>query len=140
MPKSVLRAVLERMQFTLRRTRRTPPGASRLVQAMSAWLVKTRHDSSRHSRDARVYTLWSYDYGHAQTEYTRAPPTSVPRHATMTTTKKRQTSCVCRPSVSELCCGRPWSQRRHNHQNNHNKSPPPPAPRHQQQKRRATAT
>ena len=54
-PKSVLRAVLERMQFTLHATRRTPHGASRLVQAMSAWLVKTRRAPSRHSRDARVY-------------------------------------------------------------------------------------
>ena len=31
-PKSVLRAVLGRMQFTLHATRRTPHGASRLVQ------------------------------------------------------------------------------------------------------------
>ena len=36
-PKSVLRAVLGRMQFTLHATRRTPHGASRMVQAMSAW-------------------------------------------------------------------------------------------------------
>ena len=55
MPKSVLRAVLGRMQFTLHATRRTPHGASRLVQAMSAWLVKTRRAPSRHSRDAKVY-------------------------------------------------------------------------------------
>ena len=54
-PKSVLRVVLGRMQFTLHATRRTPHGASRLVQAMSAWLVKTRCAPSRHSRDARVY-------------------------------------------------------------------------------------
>ena len=33
----------------------TPHGASRLVQAMSAWLVKTRRAPSRHSRHARVY-------------------------------------------------------------------------------------
>ena len=39
-PKSVLRAVLRGMQFTLHASRRTPHGASRLVQAMSAWLVK----------------------------------------------------------------------------------------------------
>ena len=44
-----------RMQFTLHATRRTPHSASRLVQAMSAWLVKTRRAPSRHSRDARVY-------------------------------------------------------------------------------------
>ena len=55
MPKSVLRAVLGRMQFTLHATRRTPHGASRFVQAKSAWLVKTRRAPSRHSRDARVY-------------------------------------------------------------------------------------
>ena len=30
-------------------------GPSRLVQAMSAWSVKTRRAPSRHSRDARVY-------------------------------------------------------------------------------------
>ena len=37
------------------RLARTPHGASRLVQAMSAWLVKIRCAPSRHSRDARVY-------------------------------------------------------------------------------------
>ena len=37
MPKSVLQADLGKMQFTLHATRRTPHGASRLVQAMSAW-------------------------------------------------------------------------------------------------------
>ena len=54
-PKSVLRAVLGRMQFTLHATRRTPHGASRLVQAMSACLVKTRRAPSRRSRDARLF-------------------------------------------------------------------------------------
>ena len=63
-PKSVLRAVLGRMQFTLHATRRTPHGAWRLVQAMPAWLLKTRRAPSWHTRDARV--LWSYDYGHPQ--------------------------------------------------------------------------
>ena len=52
------------MQVTLHATRRTPHGASRLVQAVSAWLVETRRAPSWHSRDARVH------YGHAQTEYT----------------------------------------------------------------------
>ena len=33
----------------------TSHGASRLVQAMSAWLVKAQRAPSRHSRDARVY-------------------------------------------------------------------------------------
>ena len=62
MPKSVLRAVLGRMQFTLHATRRTPHGASRLVQAMSAWLVKTRRGPSRHNRHARVYGHTSHAY------------------------------------------------------------------------------
>ena len=53
--KSFLRAVLGRMQFTLHAIRRTPHGASRLVQAMSAWLMKTRRAPFRHSGDARVY-------------------------------------------------------------------------------------
>ena len=43
------------MHLTLHATPQTPHGASRLVQAMSAWLVKTRHAPSRHCRDARVY-------------------------------------------------------------------------------------
>ena len=43
------------MQLTLHATRRTPQGASRLVQAISAWSVRTRHAPSRHCRDARVY-------------------------------------------------------------------------------------
>ena len=43
------------MQLTVDETRRTPHDASRLVQAMSAWSVKTRRAPSRHCRDARVY-------------------------------------------------------------------------------------
>ena len=52
-----LRAVLINswMQLTLHATRPKPQGASRLVQAMTAWSVKTRHAPSRHCRDARVY-------------------------------------------------------------------------------------
>ena len=34
--------IIDRMQLTLHATRPTPHGASRLVQAMSAWSVKTR--------------------------------------------------------------------------------------------------
>ena len=45
------------MQLTHHATRRTPHGASRLVQAMSAWAVKTRRAPSRHCGDARVYDL-----------------------------------------------------------------------------------
>ena len=52
---SVLRAILGGMQFTLYATRRTPQGASRLVQAMSACLVKPRGAPSRHGRDASFY-------------------------------------------------------------------------------------
>ena len=56
-PKPVLRAVLRRMHFPLHATRRTPHGTwrLRLVQAMPAWLVKTRRARSRQSRDARIY-------------------------------------------------------------------------------------
>ena len=53
--KSAFRAVLGTVQFTLHATRRTPHGSSRLVQAISAWLVTARRAPSRHSRDARVY-------------------------------------------------------------------------------------
>ena len=76
MPKSVIRAVLRRMQFTLHAARRTPHGASRLVHAISAWLVKTRRAPSRHSRDARVY-------GHTTTamhKLSTPPPPSPARH------------------------------------------------------------
>ena len=48
------------MQRTRHGARRTPRGASRLVQAVSAWSVKTRRAPSRRCRDARVY-------GHATT-------------------------------------------------------------------------
>ena len=77
MPKSVLRAVLGRIiHFTLHANRRTPHGALRLVQAMSAWLVKTQLAPSRNSRDARVY-------GHTTTAVhklsTPPPPTSFQR-------------------------------------------------------------
>ena len=76
-PPAVLRAVFRRMQSTLHATRRTPPhGASRLVQAMSAWWVKTQRAPSRHSRDARVY-------GHTTTAMHKlstppSPPTPPP--------------------------------------------------------------
>ena len=51
---SASKAVLSRMQLTLRAARPTLHGASPLVQEMSAWSVKTRRGSSRHCRDARV--------------------------------------------------------------------------------------
>ena len=43
------------MQLNLHATRRTPHGASRLVQAVSSWSVKTGRAPSRHFRGARVY-------------------------------------------------------------------------------------
>ena len=43
------------MQFTLYAARRLFHGASRLVQGMSAWWLKTPRAPSRHSRDAKVY-------------------------------------------------------------------------------------
>ena len=66
--------VLGRMQLTLHATHPTPHGASRLVQAMSAWSVKTRRAPSRHCRDARVY-------GHTTTamhDMSTLPPTPSP--------------------------------------------------------------
>ena len=51
---------LEEVQFTLFMRLAEPHGASRLVQTMSIWLVKTRRAPSRHSRDAR-------EYGHTTT-------------------------------------------------------------------------
>ena len=39
----------------LHATHLTPRGASRLMQAMSAWSVKTRRAPSRHCRNARVF-------------------------------------------------------------------------------------
>ena len=52
---SASKAALSRMQRTRHATCPTPHGASRLVQGMSAWSVKTRRAPSRHCRDARVY-------------------------------------------------------------------------------------
>ena len=63
------------MQFTLHATHRTPPGASRLVQAMPAWLVKTRRAPARHSRDARVY-------GHTTTTMPKLSAPSPPPRTT----------------------------------------------------------
>ena len=52
--KSASQALLIRMQLTLHATRSTPHDASRLVQAISAWSVKTRYSPFQHCRDARV--------------------------------------------------------------------------------------
>ena len=48
-------AALSRMQPTPHAIRQAPHGASRLVQAMSAWSEETRRAPSRHCRGARVY-------------------------------------------------------------------------------------
>ena len=76
--KSASQAVLGRMQLAPHATRRTRHGASRLVQAMSAWSLKTRHAPSRHCRDARVYghtttALHEIEYI-SPIEYTPPPP------------------------------------------------------------------
>ena len=75
-PTSASQAVLRRMQLTPHAIRRTPDGASRLGQAMSAWSVKIRRAPSQHCRDARVY-------GHTTTtihdnDYSHSPPSGTP--------------------------------------------------------------
>ena len=52
--KSVLRPVNGWMLLTSHGTRRTPHGASRMVQAKPAWLGETRRSPSRRSCDTRV--------------------------------------------------------------------------------------
>ena len=46
---------IDRMQLALHATRPTPHGASRLVQARSAWTGKTRRAPSGHCSDEKVY-------------------------------------------------------------------------------------
>ena len=64
--------VLSRTQVTLHPTHRTPHGASRLMQVMSARSVNTRRGPSRHCRDARLYgrTTAAMHYN----EYISPPP------------------------------------------------------------------
>ena len=74
--KSASQAVLSKMQLTLHANRRTPPGASRLALAMSAWSVKTRRAPSRRCRDARVYghtttAMHDNEYSHPPSKPTR---------------------------------------------------------------------
>ena len=67
--KSASQAVLSRMQLILHATRRTPHGASRLVQAICL-VGQARHAPSRHCKDAT-------GYGHSTTamhEYQVYPP------------------------------------------------------------------
>ena len=102
-PKLVLGAVFGRMQFTLYATRRTPHRASRLVQAMSAWLVKTRRAPSRHSRVARVC-------GHTTTAMhklsTPPPHRSLRRPAIATTTSKQFPTSGAAQQVRKLAVER----------------------------------
>ena len=74
-PESVLGAVLGRMQVTLHATRRTPHGASPLVQSNVCLVGETRPAPSRHSRDATVY-------GHTTTVMHKlsTPPPFPPPH------------------------------------------------------------
>ena len=53
--KSASKAVPSRMKLALHATRPTPHGASRLVQARSAWTGKTRRAPSGHCSDEKVY-------------------------------------------------------------------------------------
>ena len=76
------------MRFTLHATRRTPHGASRLEQAMSAWLEKTRRALSRHRKDVRVY-------GHTTTAKLSTPP---PQHAPPP------------PTVASVTCRTPYER------------------------------
>ena len=51
----VIGSYSSRMKLTFHATRRTSQCASRLVQAMSAWSLKTRRAPNRRCRNARVY-------------------------------------------------------------------------------------
>ena len=67
------------MQLTLHAARMTHHGASRLVQAVSAWSVKARCAPSRYSRDARVYghtTTAMHDIGYAPPPWAPLPAQS----------------------------------------------------------------
>ena len=55
-PKSASQTVFSKVLLTLHATHRTPDGASRLLDAMFAWSVKTRRAPSRIRRDASVYS------------------------------------------------------------------------------------
>ena len=86
------KAVLGRMQLTLHATRPTPHGASRLVQAMSAWSVKTRRAPSRYCSDVKVY-------GHTTTamhdnEYPPPPHNAVRKEGWDNKLRVRM-CCVC---------------------------------------------
>ena len=88
-----LKSGVSRMQLTLHATRLTAHGASRLVQAISAWSVKTLRAPSRHCRDARVY-------GH----------TTTAMHVTSTTPSPHLSPHGCHPSCC-CCCSRLYDNR-----------------------------
>ena len=62
--KCAFQVVLSSIKLTLHATRRTPHGVSRLVHAMPAWSVKTRHAPSQHCR-----MRGSIPYRHTTTAY-----------------------------------------------------------------------
>ena len=65
---------LEKCSSPYMRLAERPHSASRLVQAMSAWLVKTRRAPSRHSRDARVYGHTTTAMHKLSTPHPPSPP------------------------------------------------------------------
>ena len=99
-PKSVLRAVLGRMQFILHATRRTPLGASRLAHAMSDWLRKIRRAPSPHGRDAMVY-------GHTTTathKLSTPPPPQMTAAKTILGRSSTTSNTVFRAAKKTLRC------------------------------------
>ena len=79
---------ISRVQLTPQATRRTPHGALRLVQAMSAWSVKTQRAPSRPCRDAKVNghttTAMTTAMNEMSTPLPPAPPLT-PKHASLIT-------------------------------------------------------
>ena len=88
-----------RMQLILPATRPTPHGASRLVQAMPAWSVRTRRAPSRHGRDAMVY---SHTVTAMDDMSTLSPSTFLLLGAAF--------SISFRATANSFCCSRPGAQ------------------------------
>ena len=84
------------MQLTPRAIRLTPHEASRFVQAMSAWLVKTRRAPSRHSGNAR-----SYGHTTPAMHKLRIPP---PSHIVVYSSFRDRSGGVGRPLGGALAC------------------------------------
>jgi len=102
-----------RMQLTLHATRRTPHGPSRLVQAMSAWSVKTRRAPSRRCRGARVYghmTTAMYDMSTPQPLL----PAGAVHVRVLRSIDAACSCCCCWSQISLLPWSSPRPQKRHN--------------------------